>query len=130
MRCLTNHARVRSGRRPLASVPALERSAGLKSRDILRCDQFDHGACGRPFSHWIERSGYLPQRCWSAAENIAFGTRVLGTPRRVFIGWLHSAGHRRNMLGPFEDLGIGLRRGRLDRYDDARVWTQHFAARC
>ena len=130
MRCLTNFARRRAARPPLSSVARLNRSARRKSADILRCDQFDHEACGRPFTYWIDRSGYLDGRCWRAAENIAFGTGVLGTPRRIFTGWLQSAGHRRNLLGAYDDLGVGLRRGRLDRYGDARVWTQHFAAHC
>ncbi len=130
MRCLTNFARRRAGRSPLSSVARLNRSAQRKSADILRCGQFDHEACGRPFTYWIDRSGYLDRRCWSAAENIAFGTGVLGTPRRIFTGWLHSEGHRRNLMGRFDDLGVGLRSGRFEGHAGARVWTQHFGRRC
>src|SRR5262245_21364007 len=69
MRCLTDFARVHAGLAPLASDPALNRSAGLKSRDILRCNQFDHQACGRDFSHWIDQAGYLDGGCWRVGEN-------------------------------------------------------------
>ena len=78
----------------------LDRSAGLKSRDMLRCDQFDHG------------------------------TGSAGTPRSIFAAWLGSSGHRHNILGPYRDLGVGLRIGTLGDFHDARIWTQHFGAHC
>jgi hypothetical protein len=59
MRCLTRFARRRAGRPAFAAVLELERSAGLKSEDILRCDDFDHEDCGRDFAYWIDRLGYL-----------------------------------------------------------------------
>jgi uncharacterized protein YkwD len=130
MRCLTNFARRRSGLGPLASDLALGRSAGRKSADILRCGEFDHEACGRSFSHWIERSGYTRNRCWRLAENIAYGAGSLGSPRAIFAAWLGSPGHRRNILGASRDLGVGLRVGTIEGVRGARVWTQHFGARC
>ena len=130
MRCLTDFARVHAGLAPLASDPPLNRSAILKSRDILRCDQFDHQACGRDFSYWIERTGYLDTGCWSVGENIALGTGALGTPRSIFEAWLGSEEHRHNILGPYRDLGVGLRVGTLGTLHDAHIWTQHFGTVC
>jgi uncharacterized protein YkwD len=127
---LTDFARVRAGLDPLASDPALNRSASLKSRDILRCDQFSHQACGREFSYWIERAGYLDADCWTVGENIAVGTGADGTPRSIFEAWLGSEEHRHNILGPYRDLGVGLRVGRLGDLRRAHVWTQHFGAVC
>jgi uncharacterized protein YkwD len=130
MRCLTDFARVHAGLAPLADYPALNRSAALKSRDILRCDQFDHQACGRPFFYWMKRDGYLDSGCWRVGENIAFGTGERGTPRSIFEAWLGSADHRHNILGPYRDLGIGLRVGTLGNVRHAHVWTQHFGKLC
>ncbi len=97
---------------------------------MVRCDSFDHGACGREFTFWMRRVGYLDGGCWRAAENIALGTGRLGTPRSIFRGWLHSSGHRENILGPFHDVGVGLRVGDLEGFSGAHVWTQHFGSHC
>lgn len=130
MRCLTNYARVHAGLAPLVSDPALNRSASLKSRDILRCHQFDHRACGRNFLYWIERAGYLDSSCWKVGENIALGTGAEGTPRAIFDAWLGSEDHRHNILGPYRDLGVGVRVGTFGDLGDAHVWTQHFGMVC
>ena len=34
--------------------------------------------------------------------------------RSIFRSWMHSPGHRENILGPYEEIGIGLRIGRLE----------------
>lgn len=130
MLCMTNFARRQVGRSVFTDAAQLDRSAVRKSKDILRCDSFSHSACGRSFTYWIQRSGYLSQRCWRAGENIAWGTGSLGTVRSIFVAWLHSEGHRENILGRFSQIGIGLRRGTLDSYREAHVWTQHFGSLC
>jgi len=130
MRCMTNFARGRAGKPALAADRLLDRSARFKSRDMLRCDEFDHEACGRDFTFWIRRVGYLHGACWQAAENIALGTGPYGTVRAIFRGWAHSPGHLHNILGPSQDLGVGLQIGNLAGYRGAHVWTQHFGARC
>lgn len=126
MLCLVNNARKSRGRAPFKAVGPLNRAADRKSADILRCDEFSHEACGRDFTYWIERSGYKACR---AAENIAYGTGGLATPRAIFQAWMRSAGHRRNILGPYEDTGIGLRIGELEGVRGAHVWTQQFGSR-
>lgn len=128
MRCMTNYARERQGQAELATIPALDRAARRKSADILRCDQFDHEACGRPFTYWMERFGYLGGGCAAAGENIAWGTGSLGSVRSIFTAWMRSPGHRANILGAFEDLGIGLRIGSLEGHRRAHVWTQDFGS--
>jgi uncharacterized protein YkwD len=127
MRCLTNFARRGRALPILARAAALDRAAGHKSADILRCDSFSHEACGRRFTHWIERSGY---GACASAENIAWGTGSLGSARSIFRAWMRSPGHRENILGPYEEIGIGLRIGRLEGNGGAHVWTQDFGARC
>jgi uncharacterized protein YkwD len=127
MLCLVNQVRTNRGLEPLIAPSSLARSAARKSADILRCDQFSHEACGREFTYWIERSGY--GGCgWG--ENIAYGTGSFATPRSIFRGWMNSSGHRRNILGSYDDIGIGLQVGNLDGQGGAHVWTQQFGSRC
>ncbi|HKO37998.1 MAG TPA: CAP domain-containing protein [Solirubrobacterales bacterium] len=127
MLCLVNQVRTNRGLEPLFAPSSLARAAARKSADILRCDEFSHEACGREFTYWIERVGY--KGCgW--AENIAYGTGNLATPRSIFRGWMNSSGHRRNILGAYDDIGIGLQVGSLGSVGGAHVWTQQFGSRC
>jgi uncharacterized protein YkwD len=127
MLCLVNRAREQRGLDPLAAPPSLTRAAARKSADILRCDEFSHEACGREFTYWIDRVGYRGCR---EGENIAYGSGSYATPRSIFQMWMRSSGHRRNILGPYEDVGIGLQVGSLGGKRGAHVWTQQFGARC
>lgn len=126
MLCLVNDARRARGLPELAVDVALTRAADHKSADIIRCDEFDHEACGREFTYWFERFGF--DGC-AAAENIAWGGGSGGV-RSIFRLWMHSSGHRQNILGPYEEIGIGLRVGHLDGSGGAHVWTQDFGSRC
>jgi len=126
MRCLVNQARKQRGLDPFAAPASLARSAARKSADILRCDEFSHEACGREFTYWIERVGY--GGCgW--AENIAYGSGSFATPKSIFRMWMNSSGHRRNILGSYDDIGIGLQVGNLEGTGGAHVWTQQFGSR-
>jgi uncharacterized protein YkwD len=127
MRCLTNFARRGRGLAPLAASTPLDGAAARKSADVLRCDEFSHEACGRDFTYWIKRSGYAGG---CLAENIAWGNGSLGSVRSIFRSWMHSPGHRENILGPYEEIGIGLRIGRLEGRGGAHVWTQDFGGAC
>ncbi|HVD41160.1 MAG TPA: CAP domain-containing protein [Solirubrobacterales bacterium] len=126
MLCLVNQARRQRGLAPFAVPTSLARAAARKSGDILRCGEFSHEACGREFTYWIERFGY---RFCSAGENIAYGGGSYATPRSIFSLWMHSSGHRRNILGDYEDIGIGLQVGALEGEGGAHVWTQEFGSR-
>jgi uncharacterized protein YkwD len=127
MLCMTNYARAAAGLAPLSRARPLARAAGQKSADILRCDEFSHEACGREFTYWMGRFGYL-RGCWSAAENIAFGTGSLGGVREIFSAWMHSPGHRANILGDFREIGVGRRVGSFEGTPGAVVWTQDFGS--
>jgi len=130
MRCMTNYARRRTGKAGLGELRELDRSAEGKSGDIIRCDSFSHYACGRQFTYWMQRVGYIPARCWRAGENIAWGTGELGTVRATFRAWIHSPEHRANILGDFDQIGVGLATGRLEGRAKVDVWTQHFGTHC
>jgi uncharacterized protein YkwD len=130
MRCMTNFARKHDGLGRFGNAASLDRSAVGKSGDILRCDSFSHFACGRQFTYWMQRSGYLAARCWRAGENIAWGVGNLGTVRSIFVAWLHSPEHRANLLGRYSQVGIALSVGTLEGHRDAHVWTQDFGSHC
>jgi uncharacterized protein YkwD len=127
MLCMTNYARAANGLAPLALNRQLGRAAEQKSADIVGCDEFSHEACGRPFQFWIQRYGYL-KGCWRAAENIAWGTGSYATVGSIFTAWLESPEHHANILGPYREIGIGMRDGEVEGEEDAAVWTQDFGS--
>lgn len=130
MRCMINFARQRTGTRRLVNSVDLGRSSGRKSGDILRCNSFSHSACGRDFTYWMRRTGYISQ-CWSAGENIAWGSGSYGSVRSIMKAWIHSPGHLENILnGSFRQFGVGLDVGSLGQYRHVHVWTTHFGTRC
>ena len=127
MLCMTNYAREVNGLRPLTLSRQLGRAAEQKSSDIVNCDEFSHEACGRRFTFWDQRYGYL-KGCWKAAENIAWGTGTDGTVGAIFTAWLQSPEHHENILGPYREIGIGLRVGEVEGYEEAAIWTQDFGS--
>jgi uncharacterized protein YkwD len=130
MRCLTDFARERAGMAPLRDDSELDRSASHKARDILRCNSLSHYACGRDFTYWLQRFGYLHARCWRVGENIANGTGTRSTARSIFNLWLHSRIHRQNILGRYAHIGVGLEIGGLRGRPGVHVWIQHFGSHC
>lgn len=130
MRCMTDYARLHFGLPSLAEAEQLSLSAAGKSGDILACNSFSHSACGRDFTYWMVASGYLSTQCWRAGENLAWGIGEEGSVRSIFRAWMRSPGHRQNVLGAFDQIGIALQVGELDGRGGTRVWTQHFGSRC
>ncbi len=110
MRCMHNYARAKVGRAALRSNSLLASSSDEKSYDILRCQDFSHTACGRSMLYHFNRVGYTSCSTWGAAENIAWGSGSYGTVRSRMSGWLHSDGHRNNILSTATS-GLGSRRG-------------------
>jgi uncharacterized protein YkwD len=130
MRCMTEYARQSRGLPGLGEARKLDRSATGKAADILRCDSFSHFACGRDFTYWMARSGYLSARCWRVGENLAWGIGE-STVRAIFRGWMHSPEHRHNILAKgFREIGISVRIGDLAGRNHSSVWTQHFGSHC
>ncbi len=130
MRCMINFARRKTDRHRLSASVDLGKSSGRKSSDIIRCNSFSHSACGRDFTYWMRRTGFITQ-CWSAGENIAWGSNSYGSVRSIMKAWVHSPEHLQNILnGSFKQFGVGLDVGTLVRYRNAHVWTTHFGTRC
>jgi len=102
--CLTNYARTHAGLVQLELSPVLDQAGQAKLRAQVRCDQFSHTPCGISFMAML--AGYVRgASSYRVGENIAAGT---GSPRQTMNAWLHSPGHRRNILDPaFRELGVG-----------------------
>jgi len=130
MACMTDFARQRAGLADLSPAGPLAQSAGDKSDDILRCDDFSHFACGREFTYWMTEAGYTSASCWRVGENLAWGSDAQGTVRSIFEAWMRSPGHRENILGDFAEIGISVRVGALGGAPRTRVWAQHFGTHC
>ena len=58
----------------------------------------------------IRAAGYLSSGgAWRIGENLAWGTGDLATPRSIMAAWMHSAGHRANILMPqYRQIGFGV----------------------
>lgn len=130
MACLSEFARRKAGLDGFDEVLALDRSAADKTRDILRCDSFSHFACGREFTYWMRQTGYISVPCWHVGENLAWGTGASGTPRSIFAAWMRSPAHRANILGDYDEFGVGIVVGSLADHPQARIWVEHFGAYC
>jgi len=130
MLCLTNYARRRSGLAPLSANPLLDRAGRRKLAADLACGQFSHSPCGRPFQ--VVFVAYLHGASrYRIGENIAWATGRLGSPRETMNAWLHSPGHRANILNPgYRDFGIGYLPSRtFQGRTGATLWAQEFGAR-
>ena len=68
-----------------------------KARDIRRCRQFSHYACGRNAFYWEQRVGFF-RGTYGAGENLALTYGADTTPRGTMDLWLNSAEHRSNLL--------------------------------
>ena len=99
-----NRERVSRGLEPLRLDAQLSAAAEDRARDMMSKHYFSHVSPDGtdPFT-WVSREGYE----WSTiGENLATGYRGASS---VVDGWMHSDGHRRNILGAsFRDVGIAI----------------------
>jgi uncharacterized protein YkwD len=126
--CLLNAERRRHGLRSLRLNQRLSRAARRHSEDMARHRYFDHNSRnGSSFVDRIRRTGYLNgARRWKVAENIAWGTNWLASPRAIMKAWMNSPGHRANILeGGYREIGIGVATGSGRR----AIYTTDFGTR-
>jgi uncharacterized protein YkwD len=130
MTCLTNYARSRSGLEPLRPSSILSDAGQAKLAADLSCAEFSHTPCGTPFTD-VFAAYVAGATSYTLGENIAWGTGTYGTPREAMNGWLHSSGHRENILrAGYRELGIGyLADQTFQGYEGASLWSQEFGAR-
>jgi uncharacterized protein YkwD len=130
MQCLTNYARAQQGLAPLQLNTTLNAAGQAKLKSNVGCAEFSHTPCGQPFDTVF--SSYVQgATSYQIGENIAWGTGNYGTPRQTMNGWVHSAGHRENILtAAYAELGIGYLPGQtFQGYDGATLWSQEFGLR-
>ena len=116
---LTNIERAKAGCGPLHIDNRLVAAARAHSADMTAKNFFSHtGSNGSDFVAREQAAGY--PRTNASAENIAFG---YGTAAEVVDGWMHSEGHRRNILDCTSTaVGVGLSRTA----SGTPYWTQDF----
>jgi uncharacterized protein YkwD len=130
--CLLNVQRRHHGRHPLRADAHLRHAASSFSRAMVRGGFFAHvGPNGSTVA--TRNADYLRHaRSWRIGENIAYGIGRLATPREITRAWMHSAGHRANILSPgFRRIGIGIALGAPGAHAATRAatYTTDFGAR-
>ena len=112
--CLLNAERRAAGLRRLHLDTKLNRAASGHARDMVAKRYFDHDSkSGAGFDDRIKRTGWTKSRhSWTMGENIGWGGGELSTPRAMVRGWMHSSGHKANILSHrFRFIGIGIANG-------------------
>jgi uncharacterized protein YkwD len=133
--CLLNHQRRTHRLRRLRSSASLRGAAQAYSWAMVRNDFFDHvSPGGSTLVGRVRKTAYLASaRGWSLGENIAWGAGRLATPRETVRAWMHSSGHRHNILTrSFTEIGIGIAPGAPVRLPDgmpAATYTTDFGSR-
>ena len=109
--CLLNAERAARGLTALEPDRQLQRAALLHGGDMVDHQYFAHeGRDGSKPAERIRAAGYLSSgAAWRIGENLAWGTGDLATPRSIMSAWMHSAGHRANILMPqYRQIGFGV----------------------
>jgi len=104
---LANQDRAALGLRPFLWDPALATAARQHCQRMVAEGQIAHRYGGEP--DLTERAGQAGAHFRLIEENVAFGP----TPPAIHDGWMHSPGHRANLLNPEVDrVGIAVVAGR------------------
>ncbi|MBI5105289.1 MAG: CAP domain-containing protein [Solirubrobacterales bacterium] len=131
--CLLNRERRSRGLRGLKQHRALERAASRYARAMVRHGFFDHvSPGGSTMVGRVRDTSYLSGAgSWSLGENLAWGSGSRATPSQTVDAWMHSPGHRRNILdGRFREIGIGVATGAPVRVGgDAATYATDFGFR-
>ncbi len=128
--CLTNYAREHSGLAPLSLNATLTTAGDAKLSADVTCAVFSHEPCGQPFDT-VFATYTQGTAAFQIGENIAWGTGSFAAPRSIMDAWLHSAGHRENILtADFKELGVGyLADQAFQGTVGAVLWSQEFGTR-
>ncbi len=126
MVCLSRWARNHEHLSGLSVSKKLRASSAHKARDIRRCGDFSHYACGRDAFYWEQRVGFF-RGTYGAGENLALTYGADTSPRGTMDLWLNSPEHRSLLLSPrFRNIGMTLVTGRFDGNDGAHIWVAQF----
>jgi uncharacterized protein YkwD len=99
----TNQERANANVPPLKWNERLAVAARLHSDEMVKQKQLSHQLKGEPSLG--QRLSDRDARFSAIAENVGYGD----DPQTLQSGWMHSAGHRANILNPaYTDMGIGI----------------------
>jgi uncharacterized protein YkwD len=130
--CLVNRERTRRGLPPLRENALLTSASVEHSQDMVRRRYFEHTSPdGRTVGDRLRAVGYARGVSASAGENIAYGVGVESTPTSIVKAWMHSPGHRADILrASFTEIGIGVAFGAPEvpatRQDQSATYTTDF----
>jgi uncharacterized protein YkwD len=129
--CLLNRERRAHGLKPLHTQTRLFTASFRHSRAMVKKRFFAHvqpGGIG--LLTRLVRTHYLPARAWNVGENIAWGQGAYDSPKNTVNAWMHSTGHRANILRPgFRQIGIGIYRGVPTGRKSGATYTTDFGFR-
>lgn len=114
VRVYTNRARKRHDLKRVRRTKCVDRFANRWARKMARRQSLQHQNLRR-----------VMRRCnlSMAGENIAYGYR---SGKAVVRGWMHSPGHRANILkGRYRLLGVGMKRDKFGRPWVSQVFGRH-----
>lgn len=110
--CLVNRERSAHGLNALAPNARLQQAAQSHTESMAFGNYFEHvGPGGDTPVERMRAAGYIysSRLGYEVAENLAWGTLWLGSPRAVVASWMASPPHRANILDPrLRDSGIGV----------------------
>jgi uncharacterized protein YkwD len=112
--CLLNVERTKHHLAKLHANRALRGVATAYAKRMVANSFFGHvSPTGSTFVQRILSSRYLEHaNGYNIGENLAWGADPLSTPKLIVRAWMHSPGHRANILnGHYRDIGIGLALG-------------------
>ncbi len=126
---LHNNIRINHNLRPFCVHPNLTNAARAHSKDMLARNYFSHytKGSGKGPAQRLKRANY---NCRTYGENIAWGSGSYGSPDYIMNKWMHSDGHRANILNKgFREIGIGTATGTYSGYENSTVYTVDFGTR-
>lgn len=109
--CLINKLRRQRHLRALKDNPQLSRAANRHARDMVATRYFSHDSPdGRGVSDRVKGTGYVRGYArWQLGENLAWGSGLQSTARRIVLAWMGSPGHKRNLLDPgYREAGLAV----------------------
>jgi uncharacterized protein YkwD len=130
--CLVNRERTQRGLPPLRQNSLLTTASAEHSQDMVERNYFEHTTPdGRTLGDRLRAIGYSRGISASAGENIAYGVGYRSAPAHIVDRWMHSPGHRADILRPsFTEVGIGIALGAPEVSDedksDSATYTTDF----
>lgn len=108
---LSNIERAKYGAPPLTADPLLEKAATGHSEEMAKLNYFSHTSPTTGLETPSQRMAQAGASLRASAENIAFfeGYPESTLAAKAVDGWMHSEGHRKNLLNPiYTHLGVGV----------------------